>query len=92
LIHSRYKAIKPDETNTEYGFSFIKNNVTFDFFCPDKQTADNWADALKKVCVLVSFHDDYKAIKMIGRGSFAKVFPCLNLSFSSPIIGLSCRI
>jgi serine/threonine protein kinase len=74
LIHSRYKTIKPDETNTEYGFSFIKNNVTFDFFCPDKQTADNWADALKKVCVLVSFHDDYKAIKMIGRGSFAKVY------------------
>jgi len=74
LIHSRYKAIKPDETNTEYGFSFVKNGSTYEFYCQDKQTADNWADALKKVCVLISFHDDYKAIKMIGRGSFAKVY------------------
>jgi len=29
---------------------------------------------LKGVCVLTSFHEEYKALKMIGKGSFAKVY------------------
>jgi len=65
--------LKPDEENSFYGVSIAKNGTTYNLYCSDKQTIDNWYDALKKVCVLMSFHDDYKAIKMIGRGSFAKV-------------------
>jgi len=56
-----------------YGFSVTKNGAKYDFHTDDQQTADDWINALKSVCVLTNFHDEYKALKMIGKGSFAKV-------------------
>lgn len=74
LSFSRFKYLRPEEGLGEFGFSVTKNANTYEFSTSDKQVADNWFEALKKVCVLNTFHDDYKAIKMIGRGSFAKVY------------------
>jgi len=65
--------LKPDDENPNFGFSITKNGAVYTFYHSDKQVIDNWYDAMKKICVLTTFHDDYKAIKMIGRGSFAKV-------------------
>jgi len=56
------------------GFTVTKNGTSFDFYTQDAKVGAAWAEALKNVCVLLNFHDEYKAIKMIGRGSFAKVY------------------
>jgi len=74
LSQSRVLCVKPDDENPNFGFSITKNATTFTFYHSDKQVIDTWYEALKKICVLTTFHDDYKAIKMIGRGSFAKVY------------------
>jgi len=33
-----------------------------------------WFDALKKQCVLTTFSNDYSAIKLMGKGNFARVY------------------
>ena len=39
----------------------------------DKQNVDSWKTALKEICVLEGFLEEYKILKTIGKGSFAKV-------------------
>ncbi len=56
------------------GFSLTKNGKIFEFTSKNEAEIKNWFNLLKGICVLVTFHDDYKALKMIGKGSFAKVY------------------
>ena len=51
-----------------------KNGNTYEFTAKDSSVLKTWIEHLKGICVLVTFHDEYKALKMIGRGSFAKVY------------------
>jgi len=78
LAHSKLRAVPPATTNTatsmNYGFSLTKNGATYEFYSPEKEVIDDWIVALKNVCILTTFHEEYKALKMIGRGSFAKVY------------------
>ena len=73
LSHSKLKAIASTTNNNNYGFSLSKNGSTYEFYTPDQKLRDDWVTVLKGVCVLTSFHDEFKALKMIGKGSFAKV-------------------
>ena len=59
---------------TQEGFSLSKNGNTYNFSSKDETVIKNWTNKLKGICVLTTFHEEYKAIKMIGRGSFAKVY------------------
>jgi serine/threonine protein kinase len=74
VAHSRFKALTPSGSNTNHGFAVTKNSNTYEFYSTDKGVIDNWTEALRYVCVLTTFHEEYKALKMIGRGSFAKVY------------------
>jgi len=78
LAHSKLKVVPPTTNNTStsmnYGFSLTKNGATYEFYSPEKEVIDDWMVALKNVCILTTFHEEYKALKMIGRGSFAKVY------------------
>jgi len=74
LSFSKLKIIVPSEDEFTYGFSVTKNESTFEFYSNEKQVIEDWVEVLKEICVLSTFHDDYKALKMIGRGSFAKVY------------------
>jgi len=74
LAHAKLKEIHPTSTNSNHGFSISKDGATYEFYSPEKEIIDNWIYALKNVCILTTFHEEYKALKMIGRGSFAKVF------------------
>jgi len=56
------------------GFTLQKNGVSFNFTSKNEPLIKAWIDHLKGICVLTTFHNDYKAIKMIGRGTFAKVY------------------
>jgi len=74
LAHSRiYLSLTPSD-DQNYSFSVSRNGNTYKFFSADKKTIENWATALRQVCVLTNFHEEYKALKMIGKGSFAKVY------------------
>jgi len=65
--------IIPAQTNPNYGFRLTRNGACFDFYSPNKQTIESWTNALKPMCVLSHFHDEYRALKTLGRGGFAKV-------------------
>lgn len=56
------------------GFTLSKNGNTFEFTSKDDSIIKAWTDQLKGICVQATFHEEYKAIKMIGKGSFAKVY------------------
>ena len=56
------------------GFSLTKNGNTFEFTSKEDGIIKTWIEHLRGICVLVTFHEEYKAIKMIGKGSFAKVY------------------
>lgn len=61
-------------TGGSFGFTLSKNGSTYDFTSKDESIIKRWVADLKTICVLATFHEEYKAIKMIGRGSFAKVY------------------
>ena len=68
------QTLGPSMTTSNFGFSITRNGTKYEFFSPDEKTIESWTNALKTVCVLTTFHEEYKALKMIGKGSFAKVF------------------
>ena len=57
----------------------MKNGISYEFYSADEKIIDNWFNCLRQFCILTTFHDEYKAIKMIGKGSFAKVIYILNI-------------
>jgi len=74
VTNARFKASTLDQNSAMFGFSISKNGCTFSFESPSEETVNDWISALKKICILQNFHDEYKAVKMIGKGSFAKVY------------------
>jgi len=74
ISYSRLKGLPEVESSSKYGFSLARNENLYEFTTSSKQTVEDWMNALKCICVLSNFHEEYKAIKMIGKGSFAKVY------------------
>jgi len=75
LLHSRLEVLpKNNKEKLGPGFSLNHNGKKYYFYSKDEKAIENWINALKSICVLTNFHDEYKALKMIGKGSFAKVF------------------
>eukprot|EP00330_Aristerostoma_sp_ATCC50986_P013978 CAMPEP_0114593972 /NCGR_PEP_ID=MMETSP0125-20121206/15568_1 /TAXON_ID=485358 ORGANISM="Aristerostoma sp., Strain ATCC 50986" /NCGR_SAMPLE_ID=MMETSP0125 /ASSEMBLY_ACC=CAM_ASM_000245 /LENGTH=133 /DNA_ID=CAMNT_0001793689 /DNA_START=253 /DNA_END=654 /DNA_ORIENTATION=- len=62
------------QTTDPKSFTLQKNGNSFEFSSKDIQHLQDWISCLRSICVLTTFHDEYKALKMIGRGSFAKVY------------------
>ena len=76
LTNSHLKSLIPGETShgrSEFGFQVTKCEVSYLFYAESQQIAEDWLNALKKICILSSFHDDYYAKKIIGKGGFAMV-------------------
>mgnify|MGYP000925284969 CR=1 FL=1 len=72
IANSRFKAL-PNKDGV-FGFSLSKNGNTYEFTSKDEGLVKRWTNDLRGICILSTFHEEYKAIKMIGRGSFAKVY------------------
>ena len=53
---------------------FIKNLKYCDFIVQKKKKYEEWKQSLCKVFVQSNFHVRFDAIKMIGKGSFARVY------------------
>lgn len=58
----------------EHQVRFIKNMKYCDFIIKGKDSYKNWVNAYSKVFIQSNFHEKYNAIKMIGKGSFARVY------------------
>lgn len=63
----------PSAPEFKYGIRFIKNMKYSDLWTKSETDLKTWQAALSKVCVQSDFHTKFSALKMIGRGSFARV-------------------
>ena len=66
-------------SKTLYCLKFEKNSGKNKLFTFDQNTFQNFYTSLRSKCILDSFQKEYKLIKMIGKGSFAKVYLAQNL-------------
>lgn len=57
-----------------FGFKLSRNQRGIDFYTDDEGTYRLWKENLLLKTILTTFHDEFIAQKMIGRGSFAKVY------------------
>jgi len=73
LAQSRMKVSPAVQGINTHGITIAKDGSTIELQFTEKKQADQWINILKGVCILDSFHEDYKAVKMIGKGGFAKV-------------------
>jgi len=73
ISNSRCKVLTPEECDNKNGFSLAKNESTYIFITSTEETMQDFYNAFKSICILHHFHEEYKALKMIGKGSFAKV-------------------
>ncbi|CAD8141229.1 unnamed protein product [Paramecium pentaurelia] len=58
----------------QYGFRLQYQTKTLEIFLSDKSRYDQWRIHLRKACLLENFHEAYMVSKLIGKGSFAKVY------------------
>lgn len=65
---------------TLYYLKLERNEAKTKLFTFDQDVFQNFHRALLSRCILDSFQKDYKMIKMIGKGSFAKVYLAQSLN------------
>jgi hypothetical protein len=59
---------------------FIKGKTFEEILHEDHSIIQRWYEALKKTCVLSKFRESYKVGATIGKGNFAKVIACTNIT------------
>lgn len=64
----------PTRAQYTHGIRFIKNMKYSDLWLSDEHQFTEWKVQLSKVCVQSDFHIKFNAVKMIGKGSFARVY------------------
>ena len=57
-----------------YSFCFVRNKKSTEIYTDDQETFDDWKDVLRLLTIQTDFHASYNVIKMIGEGSFARVY------------------
>lgn len=58
----------------DYGFRFTKSNHYSEIFTNDFAVYAKWRDLFEGTCICSTFHEAFDVKKMIGKGSFAKVY------------------
>lgn len=66
--------IKSTPNASYHGFRFIRNMQYVDLYCDDDLNFNEWKEQLCKVFLQCDFHTKFNTIKMIGKGSFARVY------------------
>jgi hypothetical protein len=64
---------KPEDGKFNFSIKFIKNLKFTEIFTRSKSTYLEWKDKLSRLTVQTDFHAKFHVIKMIGKGSFARV-------------------
>lgn len=63
-----------DEKAIHFCIRFVRNMVYTDLWTDDEEHFNNWYQQLSKVFIQCDFHTKFNTIKMIGKGSFARVY------------------
>ena len=63
-----------DSKTNSYCFRFIKNMRFADLYTDEKANFEEWKAHFSRVFWQVDFHVKYNTLKMIGKGSFARVY------------------
>lgn len=63
-----------DEKVTHFCIRFIRNMTYTDLWTDDEEHFNNWYQHLSRVFLQCDFHTKFNTIKMIGKGSFARVY------------------
>ena len=66
--------IEENDKEKRFCVRFIKNMKYCDFWIATEQLFKEWKRALSRVFIQSDFHLKFNAIKMIGKGSFARVY------------------
>jgi len=66
--------VEENEKEKRFCVRFIKNMKYCDFWISEEKDFKEWKVALSKVFIQSDFHIKFNAIKMIGKGSFARVY------------------
>ena len=72
-----YFQSKEIENVKMYGFYLVKNHLICEFFTAKKEDFFRMRDFLIYKLIMITFHEDFEVKKMIGKGSFAKVYSIL---------------
>ena len=67
------KVFIDNEKDKIFGFKLIHNNMSCELFARSKEVQEKWITALSKFCVLTFYSANFVNIKVIGKGSFARV-------------------
>jgi len=65
---------KTTPSGTYHCFRFIRNMKYVDLFCDNDVNFNEWKEKLGRVFIQCDFHTKFNTIKMIGKGSFARVY------------------
>lgn len=64
---------KPEDGSFNYSIKFIRNLKFTEIFTKYKQVFTEWKIHLAKLTIQTDFHTKFSVVKMIGKGSFARV-------------------
>ena len=73
FVRAEYSCEK-SEDSSRYYFRLIKNLKYSEFFTDNLEVSEIWKEKMRKIFIQSNFHIKYDAIKMIGKGSFARVY------------------
>lgn len=64
----------PNAKKKRYSFTLQRNNASIHLYTDDAEVFEEWQKYLRPRVILEDFNDKYKTEKMIGKGSYGKVF------------------
>lgn len=64
--------------NYKYSLTFVRNRKFTEIFTENEEVFKEWIQVLRLLTIQTDFHLRYKVIKMIGKGSFARVYLAYN--------------
>ena len=74
FVRVEYSQEEGGKHAVRFNIRFIKNMKYCDFILSDEKEFKEWKRQLSKVFIQSDFHTKFNAIKMIGKGSFARVY------------------
>lgn len=65
--------------NYKYSLTFVRNRKFTEIYTDNADTFVEWIQVLRLLTIQTDFHLRYKVVKMIGKGSFARVYLAKNI-------------